>query len=152
MICGKFTWNWPSGFGGEDFKLALVNLFSPFRYLPLKKWLALHLNTLEFPSPNDALCQVWLKLAQWFWRRRTKSEFWSSSPEPLGQFQQNFKHPCVKGIQVCSNEGRTDGWTLDANRSERFSSGELKSWFQGNYLTGTDNDHDGAISEIYCFN
>ena len=22
--------------------------------------------TLEFPSPKDALCQVWLKLAQWF--------------------------------------------------------------------------------------
>ena len=33
-----------------------------------------------------------------------------------------------------------------------FSSGELKSWFNGNYLTGADNDHDGAISEIYCFN
>ena len=24
---------------------------------------------LEFPSPNDVLSQVWLKLAQWFWRR-----------------------------------------------------------------------------------
>jgi hypothetical protein len=24
----------------------------------------------EFPLPKDALCQVWLKLAQWFWRRR----------------------------------------------------------------------------------
>ena len=31
---------------------------------------ALHLNKLESPSPKDALCQVWLKLAQWFWRRR----------------------------------------------------------------------------------
>ena len=29
-----------------------------------------HLNKLESPSPKDALCQVWLKLAQWFWRRR----------------------------------------------------------------------------------
>ena len=28
------------------------------------------LNKLESSSPNDALCQVWLKLAQWFWRRR----------------------------------------------------------------------------------
>ena len=25
---------------------------------------------LESPSPKDALCQDWLKLAQWFWRRR----------------------------------------------------------------------------------
>ena len=24
----------------------------------------------ESPSPKDASCQFWLKLAQWFWRRR----------------------------------------------------------------------------------
>ena len=35
--------------------------------------MVLHLNKLESPSPKDALCQVWLKLAQWFWRRRWKS-------------------------------------------------------------------------------
>ena len=29
---------------------------------------------LESPSPKNALCQVWLKLAQWFWRRRWKCE------------------------------------------------------------------------------
>ena len=34
-----------------------------------KKDGSLHLNKLESPSPKDALCQVWLKLAQWFWRR-----------------------------------------------------------------------------------
>ena len=50
--------------------LKFVNVFSLFRNcLPLKKDGALHLNKLEFPSPKDALCQVWLKLAQWFWRR-----------------------------------------------------------------------------------
>ena len=48
-----------------------VNLFSLFRYhLPLERDGALHLNKLESPSPEDALCQVQLKLAQWFWRRR----------------------------------------------------------------------------------
>jgi hypothetical protein len=26
----------------------------------------------RIPSPNDDLCQVWLKLAQWFWRRSRK--------------------------------------------------------------------------------
>ena len=31
--------------------------------------MVLHLNKLESPSPKDALCQVWLKLAKWFWRR-----------------------------------------------------------------------------------
>ena len=52
-----------------------VNVFSLFRnYLPLEKGGALHLNKLESPSPKDALCQVWMKLAQWFWRRRWKCE------------------------------------------------------------------------------
>ena len=42
-----------------------VNVFSLFRnYLPLEKGGPLHLNKLESPSPKDALCQVWLKLAQ----------------------------------------------------------------------------------------
>ena len=36
--------------------------------------LVLHLNKLESTSPKDALCQNWLKLAQWFWRRRWKCE------------------------------------------------------------------------------
>ena len=48
-----------------------INAFSEFpNYLPLEKDKALLLNKLESPSPKDALCQVWLKLAQWFWRRR----------------------------------------------------------------------------------
>ena len=36
--------------------------------------IVLHLTKLESPSPKDALCQDWLKLAQWFWRRRWKCE------------------------------------------------------------------------------
>ena len=45
--------------------------FSLFRnYLPFEKDGALHLNKLDSPSPKDALCKVWLKLAHWFWRRR----------------------------------------------------------------------------------
>ena len=44
----------------------IINVFSLFRnYFPLEKGKALHLNKLEFPLPKDALCQVWLKLAQW---------------------------------------------------------------------------------------
>ena len=48
-----------------------VNVLSLFsNYLPLEKGGTLGMNKLESPSPKDALCQVWLKLAQWFWRRR----------------------------------------------------------------------------------
>ena len=51
--------------------LKVVNLFLLIpNYLPFGKGVALHLNKLESPSPKDTLCQVWLKLAQWFWRRR----------------------------------------------------------------------------------
>jgi hypothetical protein len=37
-------------------------------YLPLGTGVALHLKTFASPNPKDDLCQVWLKLAQWFWR------------------------------------------------------------------------------------
>ena len=35
---------------------------------PLGKGATFHLNKLKPLSPKDALCQVWLKLARWFWR------------------------------------------------------------------------------------
>ena len=64
MLCAKFVWL--SG-SGKRF-LNFVNVFSLFcNYLPLEKDWTLLLNKLESPSPKDALCQVWLKLAQWFW-------------------------------------------------------------------------------------
>jgi hypothetical protein len=45
------------------------SVFLLFRYyLPLEKGNPLHLNKLEFPTSKDDLCQVWLKLVQWFWR------------------------------------------------------------------------------------
>ena len=69
MHCAKIVWNWLSGSGEEDFIFSTM-YFSLFRnYLPLEKGGALHLNKLESPSPKDALCQVWLKITQWFWRR-----------------------------------------------------------------------------------
>ena len=37
--------------------------------IPLEKGGALYLNKLEYSLLTDALCRVWLKLAQWFWRR-----------------------------------------------------------------------------------
>ena len=53
--------------------LNFVNVFLLFlNYFPLDKGGALQLNKLQSPSPKDALCQVWLRLAQWFWRRKMK--------------------------------------------------------------------------------
>ena len=47
------------------------NVISRFRnYLAFEKGGALHLNKLVSPSHKDALCQVWLKFTQQFWRRR----------------------------------------------------------------------------------
>ena len=48
--------------------LNFVNVFSLFcNYLPLGKGGALHLYKLESLSSRDTLCQVWLKMDQWFW-------------------------------------------------------------------------------------
>ena len=60
----------------KKFFFNFVSVFSLFRnYLLLENGGALHLNNVESPSPKDALCQVWLKLAQWFWRRNFVNVF-----------------------------------------------------------------------------
>ena len=47
-----------------------VSVFSLFsNYLPLEKSGTLHLYKFESPSPKDALCQIWVNLAQWSLRR-----------------------------------------------------------------------------------
>jgi hypothetical protein len=51
--------------------LKIFSVFLLFRYyFPLEKGYPLRLNKLESPLLKDDLCQVWLNLAQWFWRRR----------------------------------------------------------------------------------
>ena len=66
----KFAqWFWRRRF------LNAVDVFSlSCYYLTSEKDVTLYLNKLEFPLPKDVLCQVWLKLIQWFWRRRWKCE------------------------------------------------------------------------------
>jgi hypothetical protein len=53
-----------------------LNIFSVilvFRYyLPLEMGYLFCLNKLESPLPKNDLCQFWLKLVQWFWRRSRK--------------------------------------------------------------------------------
>jgi hypothetical protein len=48
---------------------------------PLGDGYRLHLNKLESPRPKNDLCQVWLKMAQWFWRRS-----FSNDPTPFSHF------------------------------------------------------------------
>ena len=71
MLCAKIGWNWLSG-SGEEIFLLISSMY--FRYfcnnLPLEMGWVLNLNKLESPPPKDALWQVWLKMAEWFWRRR----------------------------------------------------------------------------------
>jgi hypothetical protein len=75
--------------------LKIFSLFLLFRYyLPLEKGYPLLLNKLESPSPKDYLCQVWIKLVQWFWRRSRK----------------------CKSLQM---DRRTDGQTDDGQRAIR---------------------------------
>ena len=60
--CAKYSFNWPSG-SGEEF-VNFVNVFSLFGYhLPLENGMVFRLNKFESHLPEDALCQVLLKLA-----------------------------------------------------------------------------------------
>jgi hypothetical protein len=67
IICTKFDWC----------RLVLEKIFQNFLCIstlsissPLKGGHPLLLNTLESSPSKDDLCQVWLKLVQWFWRKR----------------------------------------------------------------------------------
>ena len=44
-------------------------IFAIQYYLLLEKGGAFYLDKFESTSPKDVLCQVWLKLSQWFWKR-----------------------------------------------------------------------------------
>ena len=41
-------------------------IFTNMKLSPLGIGRGPFFNKLEFPAPKDALCQVWLKLVQWF--------------------------------------------------------------------------------------
>jgi hypothetical protein len=66
-----------------------LNIFSVFLlfcyYLPFEKGYLLCLNKLEFPSPKNDMCQVLLKLAQWFWRRSRKCKSLQTDGQTDGQ-------------------------------------------------------------------
>ena len=69
ILCAKFGWNWSSGSGEEDFLISSMYfhnfvIISPWKRAGPFNWTNLN------PLHPRMLCAVWLKLAQWFWRRR----------------------------------------------------------------------------------
>ena len=70
MLCVKIGWNWLSASGEENFFISSMYFRYFIRISPWKRvgpFIWTNLNPLH--SPKDALCQVRLLLAQWFWRR-----------------------------------------------------------------------------------
>jgi hypothetical protein len=53
--------------------LNIFSVFLLFCYIsPLGERQSPSFEQTWIPSPKDDLCQVWLKLAQWFWKRSRK--------------------------------------------------------------------------------
>ena len=66
IICAKFVWYWPIRCGEEYFYKIYQCIFA----ISLLSAQRPSVEQMESRLPEDTLCQVWLKLAQWFWRRR----------------------------------------------------------------------------------
>jgi hypothetical protein len=111
-------------FWGKSF----LKIFSKFLlfcyYLPLGNGVVLHLYNSEFPLPKDDLCQVRLKLAQWFWRR-------------------SWKYKCSTDTQMTDNE-------RSENLTWAFSSGELK--INHFLFFHVQNEHFWHLNIFLCCN
>ena len=108
MQCSKFGWNWPS-WSWEDYISSMY--FCNFIIISTwKKGRAIHMNKLDFPLCKDVLCQLWLKLAQWFWRRR-QCEMFTTKQRQRCQWRQRL---------------RTTDKFWSRKLTWAFSSGELK--------------------------
>jgi hypothetical protein len=72
MIWTKFDWNWPVGSEKKIFKnvqcifLQFFAIIFPWPAVLAFIWTILN----SLPARMHDLCQVWLKLAQWFWRSK----------------------------------------------------------------------------------
>ena len=82
--------------------------FHYFEINPLEKGGALHMNKLESHSPKDTLCQVWLKLAQWFWRRRWICE--KLTPKPMTMSTSITMTTTTDNGQILIRKGHLSLW------------------------------------------
>jgi hypothetical protein len=87
MICSKFDWNWPAG-SGEDFYIC--NFFQCIFILSLLCHLegggCLSYVQFWIPFASGLFCQLWLKLAQRFWRRSRKCKSLTDKQTNDGQW------------------------------------------------------------------
>jgi hypothetical protein len=97
----------------------IVSVFLLFcNCLLFEKGYPLRLNKPESPSPKDDLCQVWLKLVQWFWRRNRKSKSLQTDKETVaGQQAIRIAHLSFQlrwTINHCflNISEREDGWAV----------------------------------------
>ena len=133
----------------------IVNFINVFFLHSLEKGGILRLNKLESPLSKDGLFQIWLKLAQWSWRRSYKircSIFAIRNYLPFLKRTGHFvRTTWITSTEECflpssveiwpvalekkkkwNDYRQTDGRTTDNRQSEKltwaFSSGELKAW------------------------
>ena len=112
MLFVKYGWNCPSGSEEEEDenvksleterqadiqKDRQTDIFSIsvqyfFYYLPLIRGVTIHLNKLDSLPPKDALCQVCLKLTQWYFRRWWKCEKLTDRQTDRQKDRQTHKH------------------------------------------------------------
>ena len=61
MLPVKFIYNWPSHLEKKVLKTPQCILIMLLNKLPTEQDMSLHLNKVEFHSPKNTLCQVWMK-------------------------------------------------------------------------------------------
>ena len=143
MLCAKFDWNWSNGSREEDFKISSM-LF----HLPLEKRV-LHLNKLESPSPKDALCQVWLKLAQYFiiislWKRAGSFIWTNLNPITQGCYVLSLVEigtMVLEKMKSLQPDGQTNGRQTTVDQT--FSSCELKTMYNMKCIQNGSNKYIG---------
>ena len=64
-------------------------IFAIMFYLPLENGPSFE--QAWIPLPRDAMCQVWLKLAKWFWRRNRKCEKFTKGLTDKGRTTSELK-------------------------------------------------------------
>ena len=69
MLCAKFGWNWLSGSGEEYFKFHGLYFHYFVIIFPWKR-AGPSFEQTWIPYTQGCFVPSWLKLAQWFWRRR----------------------------------------------------------------------------------
>ena len=110
-LYAKFGWNW------KVLEKILQRHHCVFAIL-LLFLLNKDLTSLKFFSPKDALCQVWLKLARWFWKRRWTDTGWTDDEQKATRRAEMKPEP--KSWQV--------KWLFIVTRKNYFLDGGCGPW------------------------